>query len=189
MWLVAILGWTMACGGDVATVDLGDSEELANDEQSALIKPKVELGELTYGGSGCKAGTADIEVKKKQVNVQFSEMAIDGDKSRAVCNLGLPFKLKKGYQLGLAKIQLLATVDPKHDATLKLAKFYPGEEGVKIETDWPPSETIDSTGFGTVWSECGQDSIARWSMEVRSDDDAEVEMLEATLKLSVRACK
>ncbi len=151
-------------------------------------KSKIDFGEMTHGGSGCSAGSVDEKIKSKSIDVEFEELGIAGDNWRAVCNLALPFEAKSGYQLGLAGLTLLATVDEDNDATIRVSKFFPGQDGKKIVIDWPPSEDEEEDNFDTVWSECGKDSIARWSIEVRSPEHATVDILETDLKYTIRAC-
>jgi hypothetical protein len=159
---------------------------------SLNLQDVITPGTITYGGSGCPVDTVDAEVNEQGIDANFKALTIGDAKRRATCNIALPFSIGAGYQLGLTGLHLAATIDPfdpPRNATLRVSKFYPGTDGVVLETDWPPSAPMDDSSFTAQWSECGTSSIARWTVEVRSSEKAEVDVLWASLGLDVRPCE
>lgn len=96
------------------------------------------IGDIGYGGSGCPAGSARLEVgqglQKDVLSFNFDNytVATDGrEMARASCALTIPIQIPEGYALVLPQISLdgFAKLQVDEEGKLNAEVFWAGAQG------------------------------------------------------------
>ncbi|BAZ41954.1 hypothetical protein NIES4101_79220 [Calothrix sp. NIES-4101] len=164
----------------------------------AFAAPKVEVFGAKYGGSGCPGGTASISFSPngQKLTIRFNQFIARGNKpneSRKNCNLTIPVRVPKGYQVSLNNASYRGNVAPRTTGKLRAEYFFAGQPGSifsRAFTGKREYNVRDSLRNKTnVWSRCG-DSVnmrVNSSMIAQGQGTATVERMLADI--GMRACK
>jgi len=157
---------------------------LAPSLAAAQDAPPITLGEPTYGGSGCPAGTASalLGPNATAVAMVFSDYAAaaggPGGPSfdRVSCNISIPVAVPDGYSLAVLPMDFLGRHDLPEGAasTLSVEYFMAGGRGPAFETEaeGPLSADFldhhDLAEDDLAWSACGADVLLRINSALRT---------------------
>ncbi len=132
-----------------------------------------QLGQPSYGGNGCPAGTASVVVSedRQTMSVLFDRFLAEAGNTtgrridRASCNLRIPMRLEAGYSVALIKVDYRGfnAVPVGGSTTFNAEYFYAGSRGPKHTRKFrgPIADefTIGNQVVSQVWSPCGKDVI------------------------------
>lgn len=154
----------------------------------------LEIGEVSYGGTGCPGGTLDTRVSEGQntFSVYFSQFfAHAGEPSgrrtdRKVCNLAIPLHVPQGRSVAILPVSFegYAAIPVGGEGRMSIEYFQAGTRGPKISKVFPGGFEQDFSirdGRSTFlqWSECGQDTNLRvsTSLLVKSNENYDTSLL------------
>ena len=136
----------------------------------------IELGELTYGGTGCPIGSAasTLSQDKKSLSVIFQEFMVEagnglGSVARKNCSLAIPVHVPQGLLISVIDVDYRGYVSLPRQAQARLSAeyFFAGSQGPRFErvfngitdTDYNIQNTLGVSA--QVWSPCGAGTILR----------------------------
>lgn len=146
----------------------------------------LQLGEPSYGGTGCPAGSASVSLSpdSKSISLLFDQYVVEAGGARTLdrknCNIAIPVRVPQGYSVSVFAIDYRGFVGLPAGAraTLNVDYFLAGQgRGIrKTKSFSGPNNTdyltSDQLGLeAIVWSGCGADTILRanTSMMVQSN--------------------
>ncbi|MEQ1664925.1 MAG: DUF4360 domain-containing protein [Bdellovibrionales bacterium] len=153
----------------------------------------LKLGEPSYGGSGCPAGSASVSISPEQssLSILFDQYIVEAGSNgksfdRKNCNLAIPITIPQGYSYSVIAIDYRGFTSIPSGGRAQLAVNYflaGGGAGVRTsKTFYGPvqSDYVKSDRLGVeavVWSACGADTILRTNTSMlvqtnRKMDDA-----------------
>ncbi len=149
----------------------------------------VSLGQPSYGGSGCPAGSASASVSPdgSALSILFDSYAVEAGGSnprvaRKSCNLSIPVKVPNGMSVSLisADYRGFADLPAGTEARLDTEYFFGGSRGPAYSQKFNGrfSNTYlkrhQMAAVANVWSACGADVNLRVNsgMTVRSNGEA-----------------
>lgn len=117
-----------------------------------------------YGGSGCPAGSASVNVSPdgQELSILFDKFKADQSQRRISCNLTIPIRVPQGFQISLYDADYRGYVAPNTSARLRSEYFFAGRRGsifertFQGETDYNVRDSLAT--MANVWSRCG-DSV------------------------------
>jgi Domain of unknown function (DUF4360) len=117
-----------------------------------------------YGGTGCPAGSASVNVSPdgQELSILFDKFKADRSQRRASCNLTIPIKVPQGFQISLYDADYRGYVAPNTSGRLRSEYFFAGQKGpifertFQGETDYNVRDSLATVA--NVWSRCG-DSV------------------------------
>ena len=142
----------------------------------------IRLGNPSYGGSGCPAGSASISMglDKRDISILFDQyMAVAGGGAgvsldRKSCNLAIPVHVPQGYSISVFEVDYrgFASVPRGGLGQFRVEYFFAGSEGARAnktyvgpyERDFTISHELEAEAV--VWSKCGEDVILRVNSSV-----------------------
>jgi hypothetical protein len=152
----------------------------------------LKLGEPSYGGSGCPAGSAAVVLSSDQKSLSLlfdqymAEVGFNGKKiDRKSCNVAIPVHVPQGFSVSIFKTDFRGYVSVPRGgyARFNAEYFFAGEIGPKFtktfrsryEDEYLFTNLV--TTATDIWSGCGEDVILRanTSMLVKTNsryDDA-----------------
>lgn len=137
----------------------------------------IRLGDPSYGGTGCPAGSASVSmgIDNKAISILFDQyMAVAGGASgvsldRKSCNLAIPVHVPQGYSVSVFEVDYrgFASVPRGGMGQFRTEYFFAGSEGPRAsktyagpyERDFTISHELEAEAL--VWSRCGEDVILR----------------------------
>ena len=132
-----------------------------------------QLGQPSYGGNGCPAGTASVVVSedRQTMSVLFDRFLAEAGTTtgrridRASCNLRIPMRLDAGYSVALIAVDYRGfnAVPTGGSTTFNAEYFYAGSRGPrqtkKFRGPTADNFTIGNQVVSQTWSPCGKDVI------------------------------
>jgi Domain of unknown function (DUF4360) len=137
---------------------------LAVTSGQALATSAVSIQGAGYGGNGCPAGSASVNVSPdgQELSILFDKFVADKNQRRASCNLTIPIKVPQGFQISLYNADYRGYVAPQTRARLRSEYFFAGHRGpvtertFRGEIDYNVRDRLAT--MADVWSACG-DSV------------------------------
>lgn len=165
----------------------------------------ISVGEVSYGGSGCSAGEAQIKSLGTLTRIRTDEFMVktgvdDPAVDRKSCNLSIPVQVPSGYQIALPTIQVRGKVDlnDHSNARLDTEIFFAGQAGVKqsetFQGGLQKRFKLNFSAKNNAWSACGESVNVRVNLGllVRSArgqaDQGMITSIRLPTNLQVRAC-
>lgn len=130
----------------------------------------VTLGDPSYGGSGCPAGSASASISPDgtALSILFDSFTVEAggpnaNVARKSCNLSIPVKVPNGFSVSLIDADYRGFVDAPRGSMARLDTeyFFAGTRGPKFSTTFngPYSNTYTKShrlaATSNVWSACG----------------------------------
>lgn len=141
------------------------------------FSPGLRLGEPSYGGSGCPAGTASVVLSPDQdeISVLFDQFIAEagGDSRKRVdrkaCDLGIPIHIPQGYSVAVIQTDFRGfnLVSYGGMNRLNTEYFWANQRGPVYSNVYRGPQNEDyfaSNGVmasGTVWTPCGMSTNLR----------------------------
>lgn len=141
------------------------------------LADEIQLGQPSYGGSGCPAGSASVSMgfDKQNISILFDQyLAMAGGSSgvsidRKACNLAIPVHIPQGYSISVFEVDYrgFASVPRGGMGQFRVEYFFAGSEGPRASKTYVgPYERDFTINHGleaeaVVWSRCGEDVILR----------------------------
>lgn len=130
----------------------------------AFANNKVKIMGASYGGSGCPDRSASVSVSPdgQELRILFDKFIARGNtlsQSRKSCNLSIPIKVPRGFQVSLYDAYYRGYVSPATRANLRAEYFFAGNRGpvfsrsFRGETDYNVRDSLATVA--NVWSACG----------------------------------
>lgn len=173
----------------------------------------IELGEPIVGGNGCTPGTvrATLTPDKSQVTILFDDYIAESSAERTfvrrTCNVAVPILVPDGVSVTVIKIDARGVARvPREgvDARFEAEYFFAGSSGLPAVQVFQPGYSgnfLTSANItGTLWSECGNDVIARANTSITAEsaedggntlimiDSADVSRGQITYSLRSKEC-
>lgn len=143
---------------------------------AAQAQSGISLGQPSYGGNGCPAGSASVSITPdgKTMSVLFDSFAAEAGSTtgrridRKSCNLRVPVRVPQGYSVALIGVDYRGfNAIPGNGAytEFRAEYFYAGSRGPVFQQRFsgPRAENyaINNKLIATnlVWSECGKEVI------------------------------
>lgn len=137
---------------------------------------QIKLGQPSYGGNGCPAGSASVSITEdgKTMSVLFDQFAAEaGDTTgrridRKSCNLRVPIKVPQGFSVALIGVDYRGfNAIPGSGAYTEFNAeyFYAGSRGPRFTRRFQGPQSneylINNKLIATslVWSQCGAEVI------------------------------
>jgi len=143
----------------------------------AQLLPGVKLGEPSYGGTGCPAGSASVSLSPDQdeISILFDNFVAEagGDTRRAVdrkaCELSVPLEIPQGYSATVIQTDFRGfnLVSRGGMNRLNTEYFWAGARGPSYSNMYrgPQNEDYFATNgvvaSGVVWTPCGMSTNLR----------------------------
>ncbi len=153
--------------------------------QSFAVGSGVQIGELNFGGTGCKAGTvAYVQDSSKIGQVIFKDFKLNARKGmdRKACNISIPLNVPQGVQVGIGPIdQIKGSLSlPNGSAKLKVNQevFFANARGKVLTFEKKGAvqgalKIENSTLLKDLrWSECGQAVNLRVSLTAQLESSS-----------------
>lgn len=143
---------------------------------SAVANAGISLGEPSYGGSGCPAGSASITVTPdgQTMSVLFDSFAAEAGNTtgrridRKSCNLRVPVRVPNGYSVALIGVDYRGfNAIPGNGAysEFRAEYFYAGSRGPVFQKRFqgPQADSFQITNnliaTNLIWSACSKEVI------------------------------
>ena len=137
---------------------------------------QIKLGQPSYGGSGCPAGSASVSITEdgKTMSVLFDQFAAEAGNTtgrridRKSCNLRVPIKVPQGFSVALIGVDYRGfNAIPGSGAYTEFNAeyFYAGSRGPRFTRRFQGPQSneylINNKLIATslVWSQCGAEVI------------------------------
>jgi hypothetical protein len=141
----------------------------------ALGREAIQVYDITEAGSGCPAGTGDvqIDVDDGELNVDFSSLRAEmrgGRLAREVCMFAAKAKWPRGYQIVISDVNLKGryTLRSGTRGAVHSELFTTGGVGEAIDLSLSGSGHFDETESGEVYrSDCSGSGLLRMNSSVR----------------------
>ena len=156
----------------------------------------IQLGEPSYGGTGCPAGSASVSLSpdSKSISLLFDQYVVEAGGARTMdrknCNIAIPVRVPQGYSVSVFAIDYRGFVGLPAGAraSLNVDYFLAGQgRGVRSSQSFsgPGSRdylTTDRLGLeAIVWSGCGADTILRANTSMLVQTNSRKEQAMATV--------
>lgn len=178
--------------------DLGliPGDDLSGDDQ---ISELVQVGEIGYGGTGCPAATALVDLHGDSLLVLLDKMVLKASSSasfaRAACNIRLPITVAEGYEVVVSGIQSQGDFRTRSSDTLTLDQSinFVGQEVQTSKLKLKGTSRLLTQAEHQVVSKCGGSSMLAVSVvgllrQTKSNLNSYLRVRSAELKLEVRPC-
>jgi Domain of unknown function (DUF4360) len=168
----------------------------------ALAASEVTIRGAGYGGNGCPAGSASVNVSPdgQELSILFDKFVADKATRRVSCNLTIPIKVPQGFQISLYDADYRGYVAPRTSARLRSEYFFAGQRGpvfqrtFRGETDYNVRDRLQT--MANVWSACGDSVNMRInsSMTASGQGNASVDSFDLSHKgmvyhIKYRSCR
>lgn len=163
----------------------------------AQLLPGVRLGEPSYGGTGCPAGSASVSLSPDQdeISILFDQFVAEagGDTRRSVdrkaCELSVPLHIPQGYsatviQTDFRGFNLVARGGMNR---LNTEYFWAGSRGPSYTNQYrgPQNEDYFATNgvvaSGVVWTPCGMSTNLRIRATIMTQTNRQMEQSMMTV--------
>ncbi|MGE0764773.1 MAG: DUF4360 domain-containing protein [Bdellovibrionales bacterium] len=151
----------------------------------------IRLGEPSYGGSGCPAGTASVSMgfDQKSISVLFDQyLAMAGagtglQLDRKSCNLAIPVHVPQGYSISVFEVDYrgYAAVPRGASGLFQVEYFFAGQRGPRAQRSFMgPYDRDFNINHGLaaealVWSNCGEDVILRVNSSIMARSNRQMD--------------
>jgi hypothetical protein len=130
----------------------------------------VTLGDPSYGGSGCPAGSASASISPDgtALSILFDSFSVEAggpnaNVSRKSCNISIPVKVPNGFSVSLIDADYRGFVDVPNGSSARLDTeyFFAGSQGPKFSSTFtgPFSNSYTKShqlaASSNIWSACG----------------------------------
>jgi hypothetical protein len=108
---------------------------------TALAQPSLSLGQPSYGGTGCPAGSASVAINpdKTSLSILFdeylSEAGFNGKQmDRKSCNIAIPVHVPQGFSVSVFKTDYRGFASVPHGGygNLNVEYFFAGQQGPRF---------------------------------------------------------
>lgn len=156
----------------------------------------IQLGEPSYGGTGCPAGSASVSLSpdQKSISLLFDQYVVEAGGSRTMdrknCNIAVPVRVPQGYSVSVFAIDYRGFVGLPTGARAQLAVDYflagqgRGVRSSKVFRGPDSNDYLTSDRLGLeaiVWSGCGADTILRANTSMLVQTNSRREQAMATV--------
>lgn len=157
----------------------------------------IRLGQISFGGDGCPAGTASSTVSPdgQALSILFDRFTAQAGhaagslNTRRSCNLSIPVLVPNGYAVGIFSIDYRGFVDapPGGRTQLNVEYFFAGSQGPVFRrtfdgptsTDYIYNNTLQTTSI--AWSGCGENVILRTNANIVATSNGNGDMTTMTV--------
>lgn len=155
-------------GAALASTAMAASPALAND---------IQLGEPSYGGTGCPSGSAGVTLSPdaKSLSILFDQYIVEAGGysgkrlDRKSCNLAIPVRVPEGYSISIFQVDYrgFASIPSGGRGQFNVEYFFAGSRGPRqVKNFYGPSDreyalTDRLAAEAMVWSPCGADTNLR----------------------------
>jgi hypothetical protein len=133
----------------------------------------IELGEPSYGGNGCPAGSASavLSPDARQLSILFDSYIVEagGNTGRTLdrksCNVAIPVHVPQGYSVSILRADYrgFIAVPRGGQAQFNVEYFFAGMRGPRLvetfngpqDREYLIADTLSASAI--VWSACGAD--------------------------------
>lgn len=158
----------------------------------------LRLGNPSYGGNGCPAGSASVVISPDQqsLSVLFDSFIAEAGNTtgrrvdRKSCNLAIPVSVPQGYSLTVIGIDYRGfNAVPSGGASNRfdVEYFWAGSRGPRFSKQFrgPLTDTYeirhDLIASANVWSACGADVILRVNSSATATSNARMDQTMMTV--------
>ncbi len=143
----------------------------------AQLLPGVRLGNPSYGGTGCPAGTASVSLSPDQdeISIMFDQFVAEAGNptgrrvDRKACDLSIPIHIPQGYSATVVQTDFRGfSLAPRGGMNrLNTEYFWAGIRGPNYSDVFrgPDADDYFATNgvvaSGTVWTPCGMSTNLR----------------------------
>jgi hypothetical protein len=164
---------------------------------AALAQSGIRVGEPSYGGTGCPAGSASVTMTPDgtSLSILFDQYVVEagGETRRTLdrksCNVAIPVHVPQGYSVAVIGVDYRGYNFLPRGARsdFNVEYFFAGALGPRfarsfqgpIDSDYLISNTLIASAV--TWSPCGQDVILRTNTSLRAQTNARREQTLATV--------
>ena len=163
----------------------------------AELLPGVRLGEPSYGGTGCPAGSASVSLSPDQdeISILFDQFVAEagGDTKRSVdrkaCELSVPLHIPQGYSATVIQTDFRGfnLVSRGGMNRLNTEYFWAGSRGPSYSNMYrgPQNEDYFATNgvvaSGVVWTPCGMSTNLRIRATIMTQTNRQMEQSMMTV--------
>lgn len=163
----------------------------------AQLLPGVRLGEPSYGGTGCPAGTASVSLSPDQdeISILFDQFVAEagGDTRKTVdrkaCELSVPLHIPQGYSATVIQTDFRGfnLVSRGGMNRLNTEYFWAGSRGPSYSNMYrgPQNEDYFATNgvvaSGVVWTPCGMSTNLRIRATIMTQTNRQMEQSMMTV--------
>lgn len=169
------------------------------------LAAQAHIQDIAYGGNGCPAGSAQIQINQEQeaASLSFDKFYVNqlrgqNQIGRVSCSLSIPVVVPEGYQVAIVTETLgFAAVKRKASVTVDQEIFRAGMRGqpqqLKFQT--PINDHFEirhpemSSQPEMVWSSCGGSTNLRANLSLITRERAAASIDQFNLKLVWRQCR
>ena len=154
---------------------------------AAVIQDTLLIGNPSYGGAGCPAGSASVTLSpdQKSLSILFDQFTVEAGGmtgkrvDRKACNIAIPVHVPQGLSISIIAIDYRGfnSLPSGAQSQFNVEYFFAGGMGPRfskrfigsLNEDFLVNNTLIATGL--VWSACGADVNLRTntSMMVQSN--------------------
>ncbi|MGV8838914.1 MAG: DUF4360 domain-containing protein [Bauldia sp.] len=139
----------------------------------------ITLGNPTYGGTGCPAGSADAVVSGQTLSILYSQFQAEAGGARTFdrksCNLAIPVNVPNGLSVSIVSVDYRGYngLPAGASSVFRVEYFFAGGTGPVFNQTFTGPRQQDFTlrnqivAAANVWSACGQDVILRTNASIR----------------------
>lgn len=164
---------------------------------ASAMAQSITLGQPSFGGNGCPAGTASATVTDdgKAVSILFDQYIVEAGRptnrriDRKSCNVAVPVRVPQGYSVSVFKVDYRGfnSIPRGAQSQFNAEYFFAGAQGPRYtKTFSGPIEdeyliTNNLVAQALVWSPCGQDVILRANSSMRVTANTRMDQTLATV--------
>jgi hypothetical protein len=164
---------------------------------SAAMAQSLQLGQPSYGGNGCPAGSASavLSPDSQELSVLFDSYFAEAGGTtgkridRKSCNLAIPVRVPQGYSVAILKVDYRGYVAVPAGGLdrLEIEYFWAGARGPKVvrEARGPINDgyTVTDELLATtlVWSACGAEVNLRINSSMMAQSNNRMEQTIGTV--------
>lgn len=153
-----------------------------------VLAQNLTIGEVGYGGNGCPAGSASVNLSPDatSVSILFDQYVVESGGStgksldRKSCNLTLPVNVPQGYSVAIFKVDYRGynAVPPGGSARFSSEYFWAGARGPRIDRIFrgPVNDSFTLTdqllATTLVWTPCGQSVNLRVNTSMQNQSNS-----------------
>lgn len=173
---------------------------------SSFAADEFTLGTPVSGGPGCPAGSlsATLSPDKKSIQLQLQPIQVEAGGASSLqrknCQLAVPIRVAKGYQVKLLPLSIhgTSTLPANGSLNLKFSGFFAGGANLEISKNYngPYHQSFEITfpeeEKSLAWSSCGANTNFRFSLTtlIKSQNakaTAQVDRL-GDIRFQIQAC-
>jgi hypothetical protein len=164
---------------------------------TAQLLPGVKLGEPSYGGTGCPAGTASVSLSPDQdeISILFDQFITEAGGAsgrmvdRKACELSVPIHIPQGYSATVIQTDFRGfnLVSRGGMNRLNTEYFWAGQRGPSFSNLYrgPQNEDYFATNgvvaSGVVWTPCGLSTNLRIRATIMTQTNRQMEQSMMTV--------